>query len=439
MNKVVLYLKKELKPHSSLVIACSAGPDSMCLVDLVLSLASEMNWRVIIAHVNHKVRPESEEEEKFIKAYAKQNHLALEVKHFDEYSEGKFKEHEAHTKRYNFFKEVVHKYQADYLLTAHHGDDLIETVLMRITRGSNLKGYSGFQVKEKLADYTVVRPLIFVSKADILKYNQEKQVKYYNDYTNELRTITRNRYRQDILPFLKKEEPNIHVKYQQFSEELFNYDEFVQKYILEKEILVDNYLVINKLKKETEFIEKKAIELLIREVQKRDMLPVSKEILQNIYQLINTKGNKQINLPNNYLAIKDYNYLYIKKITVIVPEFKYIFKDFLYTDKWSITKVTRALNESNDYIRLNSEEIKLPIIIRSRINGDKMAIKNLNGRKKIKDIFIDEKVNGELRKNYPLVCDSNDQILWLPGLKKSQFSKDKSEKYDIILKYEVKK
>ncbi len=77
----------------------------------------------------------------------------------------------------------------------------------------------------------------------------------------------------------------------------------------------------------------------------------------------------------------------------------------------------------------------MPLIIRSRQDGDKMTIKNMKGHKKIKDIFIDEKIPVDQRKNYPIVTDSNNKIVWLPGLKKSKFDKDKKEIYDIILKY----
>lgn len=115
-------------------------------------------------------------------------------------------ENEARTVRYNFFEKIVREYNAKYLMTAHHGDDLIETILMRIVRGSTLKGYSGFS-KCKLVEMgiQIIRPLISVTKDTLVKYCEENGVKYYIDKTNLDDCVhTRNRYRKCMLPFLKK-------------------------------------------------------------------------------------------------------------------------------------------------------------------------------------------------------------------------------------------
>ena len=85
--------------------------------------------------------------------------------------------------------------------------------------------------------------------------------------------------------------------------------------------------------------------------------------------------------------------------------------------------------------RLSSDDICLPIIIRTRRVGDKINVKGLNGKKKVKDIFIDKKISLARRDTWPIVADSEGKILWIPGLKKSKFDKQKKEKYDIIMKY----
>ena len=102
-------------------------------------------------------------------------------------------------------------------------------------------------------------------------------------------------------------------------------------------------------------------------------------------------------------------------------------------------KIIELIDESDDTsnytIRLSKEELKLPLYIRTRLDGDKIEIKGLNGHKKIKDIFIDEKISKEDRNNWPMLVDSNENILWIPGLKKSKFDKQKNENYDIIIRY----
>ena len=104
-------------------------------------------------------------------------------------------------------------------------------------------------------------------------------------------------------------------------------------------------------------------------------------------------------------------------------------------NKYKFCKIKNSNDKSNFVIRLNSKEIELPLIIRTKQIGDKMAIKNLSGTKKLKDIFIDCKMDMKIRNEYPIVCDSKNNIIWIPGIKKSIFDKEINEKYDIILRY----
>ena len=151
------------------------------------------------------------------------------------------------------------------------------------------------------------------------------------------------------------------------------------------------------------------------------------------------KVNSQISLSNNFLAIKDYDKLVIKK-RIEKKDYEYPLYSSQTIDNYGIIEyVTKDAEISNYVIRINSSQIKLPIIVRNRRKGDKIIVKNLNGTKKIKDIFIDEKIPIEKRSNYPIVVDSNNSILWIPGIKKSHFDKNKDEKYDIIIRYEEEK
>ena len=120
------------------VIGVSAGPDSMCLLDL---LQKKTN-KIVVCHINHNVRKESIEEQKYIENYCKKHNLILETMTIDNYKENNF-ENEARKKRYAFYEKILKKYKSHTLLLAHHGDDLIETILMKIVRGSNIEGYPG--------------------------------------------------------------------------------------------------------------------------------------------------------------------------------------------------------------------------------------------------------------------------------------------------------
>ena len=334
--------------------------------------------------------------------------------------------------RYNFFNELIVKYQAKYLMTAHHGDDLIETIMMRIVRGSNLKGYVGILP----INNNIVRPLLYVSKQEILAYLKENNIKYMLDKSNEDEKYTRNRYRKQLLPFLKKEDNHVHLKFLKFSQELQEYNNYINKIVKEKikKIYKDNKINIKELLKEDKFIVKKIIEYVIIEIQREDIFDINDKQLEEILKLLNNKSNKQIDLAKNYIARISYELLIIEKKDK-VKDYYYEFSDKLNIDNNLIERIEKSDKKSNFIIRLNSEEIKLPIIVRTIKEGDKIKIKNLNGTKKVKDIFINSKIDIKKRLSYPLVTDSNNTMLWIPGLKKSIFDKEINEKYDIILKY----
>ena len=433
MDKAKEFLEKNICDEASIVVGVSGGPDSMCLLNLVCELKFSKKWQVIVAHVNHNLRKESKKEQEFVKNYCLKNNLIYETIDLD--FQNKFNEHKGHQLRYAYFQNVLTKYQTKYLLLAHHGDDLIESILMRITRGSTLEGYLGFKKENCYENMVILRPLIFYSKKDILKYNKENKIGYKIDKSNNSNKHTRNRYRKYLLPFLQKEEKNINLKYLKFSEELEETQEFIDNYVDNLKVINENVLNLEKLKKESVFIKRKALEKLIKNIQKNDWLEIDNAKMDKLIEMFDGK-NKQIDLNNDYVALKEYNNLTIKKKHG-QNSFEYDLNSDIITDNWEII-YTKEDNDSNYCIRLNSKEISLPLKVRSRKKGDMMTIKNFNGHQKIKDIFINNKVNPSKRDSYPIVVDSTDKILWVPGLKKSKFAKKKQEIYDIILKYKVR-
>lgn len=430
MKESIEYLNALLKENDTVIVACSTGPDSMCLLFLMQNLSKKIN--IICAHINHNVRKQSIKEYNYLEDYCKKNNIVFEGTSINEKYVNNFEE-QAREFRYNFFESLYKKYNAKYIMTAHHGDDEIETILMRITRGSNLSGYVGI----KINDGKYVRPLLYTTKDEIIKCLKDNNIKYFIDKTNKQNIHTRNRYRKFVNNFLKKENKNIHKKYLKFSNELENYDNFINKYIKNKKLINNNKVDLNKLLKEDNLIQRKVIELLIKEIQKDDLLDVSDNVTNEVLKMITSKkSNNQINLNNGYIARKDYNFLSIIK-EKNNETYEVLFDDYFENDEWIIAKKDSD-KKSNFVLRLDSNDIKLPLIIRTKKDSDKIYVKNL-GTKKVKDIFINEKISIDKRKTYPILVDSNNTVLWLPGLKKSKFDKEKNEKYDIILTSERKR
>ncbi len=438
MYKTIAYLNDLLKDNDTIVIGLSGGPDSMCLLNIILSLNKKI--KIICAHINHGLRKESQKEQEFINDYCQEKNLVLETTTFAKKSPTEdYNEQELREKRYDYFAQVIKKYHAKYLFTAHHGDDLVETILMRISRGSNLRGYSGFQLKSNKRNLIVIKPLIYVTKSEIEKYNQENQIPYVIDQTNLENDHTRNRYRNNVLPFLKQENKDIHLKYIKYSNELDKYVTYVDK-IVKNEIssrYQNKVLDIQNFNKLDDLIQTKIIEYILDDNYYHNLYLVNDKHVSILLDIINSsKPNIKTNLPDNLQAIKSYNQLIFTRENKSNPRYKIeVQDDTLLPNKRHIYKIKDTDKNSNYYIKLNSKEISLPLYIRTRQEGDKMIIKNMSSPKKLKDIFINSKIPKDERYTQPILVDSNDKILWLPGLKKSKFDKSNNEIYDIILWY----
>lgn len=421
-----------------IVVGCSAGPDSMALIDSLLKIRDKYNLQLVVAHVNHNVRVESFEEAQYVKKYCEDNKLLFETMLIEKYGDDNF-ENEARNIRYNFFESLVQKYGANYLMTAHHGDDLIETIMMRIVRGSNLSGYGGFKKIVDMDYYKIVRPLIGYTKSELEEYDKENGVKYYIDASNNKDEYTRNRYRKYILPFLKEENSNVHLKFLKFSDSLEEASRFINKErdkALKRVILADA-LVIDKFMEEDEYIQKEILYYLLSEFYQDDLILVGDKHIELLMNLIySKKSNSFINLPNQVVAKKCYNMLELKRDTEEITSYEVEFSQcVMLPNNHSVVKISDTSDNSNNVCRLNSEEVVLPLIVRTRKVGDRMMVKGMDGSRKVKDIFIDKKIKLEDRDAWPVVTDSKNRIVWIPGIKKSKFDKKKTESYDIILEY----
>ena len=441
MKEVKDYLHKILLDNSKIVVACSGGPDSMCLLDQLIKVRDSKKLTIICAHVNHKMRQESEAEDKVVKEYCKKNTIIFEYMEIINYEDDNF-HNQARIKRYSFFKSLLEKYSANYLMTAHHGDDLMETILMRIVRGSNLKGYIGFKKESKFYNYKMIRPLIHVTKEEIANYNNINNIPYVIDKSNESDKYTRNRYRHVVLPFLKSEENDVHKKFLKFSQELSKIDEFLVNYLSNvlTALIKDDTLDISLFQKESEFIKRKVIEVMIEKIQEDDLFVIEDKHIDLIIDLIESnKTNSSIELPNGFIAEKSYGKFRIIRKTISENYNIKLENSIKLNNGYKVFITSNSNDTSNNTIRVNSAELKLPLYVRTKQDGDKIEIKNLNGSKKVKDIFIDSKIELSKRGTWPIVVDSNNTIIWLPGIKKSKFDKEINDKYDIIIRYEEDK
>lgn len=440
MEEVYNFIRKEigLSVGDTIVVGVSGGPDSMALLYILNEFKNKMDLNIICAHVNHNKRKESEQEKIDLENYCKKNNITFEYIKVTNWGDDNF-HNEARSVRYNFFEELVYNYGAKYLMTAHQGDDLIETILMRIVRGSTLKGYSGFSRIVDKGDYKIIRPLITVTKDEILKFDEKNGIQYAIDESNNEDHYTRNRYRHTVLPFLKQEEPNIHKKFLKFSETLLKNSNYIDS-VASKEfnkVFQNGNLDIDKFKSLDPVIQTKIIYNILEKIYGDDLLIVGNAHVDLIFGLISSnKSNSVVHLPNNVIVVKSYNELTFSYDDDINDQYEIQIDEIVNLPNGKIIEKVDETNDTSNYtIKLNSKEVTLPLYVRNRRDGDKIKLKGLNAYKKVSEIFINEKIKTSDRNSWPVVLDSKEEIIWLPGLKKSNLDKKNTEEYDIILRY----
>ena len=429
--------KVKLNKKDTIVVGVSAGPDSMALLYILKELRKKIGYKIIVAHVNHNVRKESVEEAEFLKKYCLDNDIIFEMMTIDKYGDDNF-HNEARNIRYNYYDSLIKKYQANYLMTGHHADDLMETILMRIVRGSTLRGLSGFSDIVKKDNYYIVRPLISVTKEELESFDKSNNIPYRVDKSNFKDKYTRNRYRKYVLPFLKSEDKCVHEKFIKFSNQIKETDEFITKLASKEinEVYKDGILDIDKFKKLDLVIGKRIIDLIFSELYLDDIIEIDNRHVDLVMDAINSpKASLKYNLPNDYVLVKEYNKIMFKKdINTILP-YDIELSDKVYLPNGlTIEKIDKTDSNGNDILRINRDDVVFPLRVRSRKNGDRINVMNMSGTKKVSEVLINAKLPLNRRDSWPIVVDSNDKIIWIPLIKKSKYNRRKNEDCDIIYK-----
>ena len=413
-----------IESNDIIVVGFSGGPDSVFLVEMLKKLQHFFNFKIYLVHINHLLRGEdADSDENFSFEYAKKNNLEIFIKRIPvkEIAKeiGKTLEEVGREERYKFFSEIYEKVGATKIATAHNKDDQIETFLFRLIRGTSLQGLEGIKIKNN----NVIRPISEIYKKDILEYLNKNEIQYKIDKTNFENEFTRNSIRLDLIPFIE-ERYNIKFKDKIFSLikeirennqnnslNLSDYTDSENRIILEKTKFLSNF---NKKNLLSLFLNKKNIE-------------VNRNKINEISSLIKNNGTKKIDLDKTYRIVKDYTYLYIEDkkencvinnnvIQVKIPS-EQIFDNFKITV--SAVENLDIPKEKNQYLL---DAIYNDIIeVRYRKEGDRIFLGEKHS-KKIKEIFIDQKIPKNIRDRLPIFLYNN-TIFWIYNVKKAYIPK----------------
>lgn len=435
-----------LKANSTVVIGVSGGLDSIALLHFLWALKEKWALTIIAATVDHRFRGiESYEDLMFVKEFCRKHQIIFEGTSIDvpAYAE----EHHLSSQvaarkcRYDFYHKILAKHNGHYLALAHHGDDQVETMLMRMVRGSYGMGVAGIPVKRKFHQAMIIRPFLCLTKEEIEQYIDVFNLPFRLDPSNEKDDYQRNRFRHHIIPFLKAENPNVSERFQTLSELLTEdyrlleqfAEEKIEESILEKTETKVVFL-INEFHKLPIPLQRRGIHLILKYLYKR--IPSNFATIhtsQLLSLLENEHPSGMLHFPKGLIITRSYNKCILafeekteKEIQAFSSCYLPIPGEVVITDHYSIRaewidKIPEKIDRTDSFI-CDQNEIALPLHIRTRRNGDRMTLKGMKGTKKIKDIFIDQKIPKSKRDFWPIVEDANGHILWLPQLKKSSFS-----------------
>ncbi|MEO0091446.1 MAG: tRNA lysidine(34) synthetase TilS [candidate division WOR-3 bacterium] len=458
-QKVLNTIRKHamISPKDKVLVGFSGGPDSMALLYSLNRLKDLLNIRLYAMHINHQLRPKSaDEDEKFchqvcktlsipiktckinVRKYAQKNKLSIEES--------------ARELRYEHLLKTAQKLRCTKIALGHNADDNAETVILNLIRGTGLTGLVGIPPKRN----NIVRPLIEISRNEILTYLKEYNLTYCQDLTNIELGYRRNYIRHKILPLFKEINPNLITTIYQTSELLRTCNEYINQVTQNalSDVLLGQtnqsiILDIEKLLSYNLFIRRQIIKTLIPNSEFKQI-----DAILNLTE--DKTAGKRLKLSEDLWVWKEYDRLYfersisknrtlktnhwlidIGKVTKIkelgieimakqksIKNQKELTHLLNLIEQQPPVNLLRPMESSNNRSRIvlrqwfDMSAITLPLFIRFRQPGDRFLIQ-ASQTKKLKDVLIDEKIPLRIRNQLPLLCDAQN-ILWIIGSRRAQ-------------------
>ena len=417
---------KIMKKSEKYVLAVSTGIDSMSLFHALY----KGGYDIVVAHVNHKRRVESDKEYEYLKNLCEKLNVPFEGYEITRNIDSNFQE-EARIERYKFFERVADKYNTKNIVTAHQLDDEAETVLMRLTRGTSLKGYQGMKMVSIQNGYTIFKPLLHTSREDIELYQKENNIEYFEDCTNLEDHYTRNKYRHEIITKLKEYNPSFLDAIINYSKDMgFMFDhieKLTNEFYLKNVIISSNSVKINREKfNEQDEIIKEWILVKAVNILSNNTVVLMHERVWKIAELSGLSGSgKTVEIKDPISCYIDYKYISFEKrsdakeIILNICDFgTYDLGDY---GKVVISQKYHRIPNKNSYMLCYNElNSVFPITIRNRKDGDFITVNSLT--KKVSDVLKDYKVPKRDRDSV-LVVLVQDEIVFIPNILRKETDK----------------
>lgn len=435
---------KLFEPGDRIVVAASGGPDSTALLHLLFLLSGRWGWTLTAAHANHGFRQEeSAQEADFARKQAEALGIPFAYRELDVPGHlsvwGGNPQDAARELRYRFLIDTARAAGAGKIALAHHAGDQAETVLMRILRGTGLGGLAGIPIVREAGGVKLVRPLLRITKNDLLDELARRGIAYCTDSSNLKTKYTRNRVRLETLPMLTRFNPSVAEALNRLSELASADEDF-----LEQEANDVFRRMAEQLDREVRFsraefstlhvaLQRRFIKLILNylslTMESQDFTAIE-QIRKNLLE--SCRPNQRTPVAGTVWLIREYDavrltasedpderkpYSYLLEGTsgrIFLPEAGgWLEYGILPADEVPSAEGTPGA------VRFDAAALYYPLQVRSRRDGDRMRVDGLNGSKKVKDIFIDDKVPSAIRDRTPVLADAAGQLLWVAGIRRS--------------------
>lgn len=436
---------KLINEGDTLIVGSSGGPDSQFLIHILNNLRRELGFDMVLAHLNHLHRKEAIDDEKLVKETAEKLGLKFYSRSssMDDLAKKlKISSEDAGRRlRYEFFDDLASNFTDSKIAVAHNKDDQAETVLMRIIRGTGLDGLRAMDYKSG----NIIRPILNIRKSEILSYLDMNNISYAIDHTNFENDYTRNKVRLDIIPALSEINPNVIDSLFKLSmiarDDLSILDKVVDEKFNEIARINKKKIIFDKNKFENtdpailRRILRKSVEIL-----KGDIKNFSKENLDDFLNIISLDNGKVL-IKDDVSLRKSYKYYVLEESKKKDKNGKEIFLEAEDQVKFDGFYLKSSIINNGKYKKdrnigyFDFDKLDFPLKIRTRLPGDRFVPLGHMSEKKLKDFFIDQKIDRNKRDEIPLVLSDN-KIIWIASLRISDRYKVTSSTKK-ILKIEV--
>jgi tRNA(Ile)-lysidine synthase len=435
IKKVIKTIEKYnlLNKKDRVVVALSGGSDSTALLAALAQISKQLDFSIIVAHYNHGLRgTQSDEDEKYSQELAKKMGLIFVSGKMDSklQQKGVSPEDFYRQQRYQFLNKVAEDYNAQKIALGHNIQDQAETVLLNLLRGSGLEGLKGIL---PIREGKFIRPLIEVSKEEIIAFLNEAGISYCQDSSNENNIYLRNKIRLELIPYLKEKfNPKIEENLAQMAEILRQDDDFIRNSV--QEALESTYIqsLPDGISLNIEYIKGLVPSIRLRLFKEilESMIPEKNgfsfsniNALERLAQA--TESGKRISLPLAIVARREYDNIILTRDKICLKQVDYEYPVNIpgiihvkETDRTiSIEKTFRDKMDMQlkNKIYLDLDKIQQPIILRNRRDGDRFQPLGMKGQQKIKSLFINQKIPRNKRNEVMLLVDQ-DSVIWIENM-----------------------